>query len=192
MVSFNEVMNTEGDSLLGGDDFDHRIVDYVVAQIKEKYDVDVTGDQEAMAELKEAAVEAKKALTSSDSTTIRINKLGDQGLRVNENLTYARFKELTKDLVARAIKKTQEAIENAGLTVDEIDFALMVGGSIRMRVIKEAAEELFGAGKVSYEENPDEVVALGAALQAGVFSGDVDDITLLDSDELVLRSWYKR
>ena len=175
-VEFNEVKATEGDSLLGGDDFDQAIIDYLVAEIKTSKGVDVTGDQEAMAELKEYAVEAKEALTSKDLTTIGIKKLGDESVTMRVDLTYARFKELTKDLVTRTIEKTEEALEKAGLTADDIDHFLMAGGSIRMRVIKEAVEEFFGADKVSYEENPDEVVALGAALQAGVFSGDVEGL----------------
>ena len=182
----SEVITTEGNPLLGGDDFDNKIVNYLVAKLKEQTGVDVSGDQEAMAELKTAATEAKEALSGSESTTIRIKKLGEQSLAVNETLTRARFTELISDLVAQTIAMTEKALNNKNLTVDDIGRVLMVGGSTRVASVSEAVEALFGAEKVSREDNPDEVVALGAAMQAGVLSGEVSGVTLLGSTTMDL------
>lgn len=181
-----EVRTTEGDPLLGGDDFDNKIVNYLVTKLEEQTGVDVSGDQEAMAELKTAATEAKEALSGSESTTIRIRKLGEQSLTVNETLTRARFKELISDLVAETIAWTEKALNNESLTVDDIDRVLMVGGSTRVAAVSEAVEALFGAGKISRADNPDEVVALGAAVEAGVLSGQISGITLLDQTSMDL------
>jgi len=182
----SEVITTEGNPLLGGDDFDNKIVNYLVTRLKEQTGVDVSGDQEAMAELKTAATEAKEALSGSESTTIRVKKLGEQSLTVNETLTRARFKELISDLVAQTIAMTEKALNNKGLTVDDIGRVLMVGGSTRVASVSEAVEALFGAEKVSREDNPDEIVALGAAMQAGVLSGEVSGVTLLGSTTMDL------
>ena len=185
-MEMGEVLTTEGDPLLGGDDFDNRIVQHLVDKLKADEGVDVSNDPEAMAELKAAAIEAKENLTGSESTTIRIKKLGEQSLPVNETLTRARFNELTGDLIEQTIAMTKKALENVNLTVDDIDQVLGVGGSIRIVAVREALADLFGAKKISLEDNPDEVVALGATVQAGVLAGDIKGITLLDTTSLDL------
>ena len=182
----SEVLTTEGNPLLGGDDFDNRIVSYLVEKLKADTGIDVSRDREAMAELKTAAVEAKEALTGSESTTIRLKKLGEQALTLNETFTRARFGELIADLVEQTIAMTKKALATENLTVDDIDRVLMVGGSTRVVAVNEAVEALFGVEKLSREDNPDEVVALGAAVQAGVLSGTIDGITLLDQTSMDL------
>lgn len=177
---FGEVRTTEGDSLLGGDDFDNLIVDFLVEDISQKHGVDVSSDQEAMAELREAAVDAKKDLTNSESTNIRIRKLGEQSLTVDTTLSRARFESMIEDPVARTITMTEKALANEDYTVDDIDFVVMVGGSTRVPRINEAVEALFGAEKIRREDNPDEVVALGAAIQAAIISGNVGGVTFID------------
>ena len=181
-----EVLTTEGNPLLGGDDFDNIIVQHLVDNLKADEGVDVSSDPEAMAELKTAAVEAKEALTGSESTTIRIRKLGEQSLTVNETLTRARFNELASDLIEQTIAMTKKALENVNLAADNIDQVMGVGGSIRIVAVRASLADLFGAEKVSLEDNPDEVVALGAALQAGVLIGEIEGITLLDTTSLDL------
>ena len=185
-MEMGEVLTTEGNPLLGGDDFDNRIVQHLVEKLKADEGVDVSNDPEAMAELKAAAIEAKENLTGSESTTIQIRKLGEQSIDVRETLTRARFNELTSDLIEQTIAMTKKALENENLTVDDIDQVLGVGGSIRIVAVREALADLFGAKKISLEDNPDEVVALGATVQAGVLAGDIKGITLLDTTSLDL------
>ncbi len=184
--SMSEVVTTEGNPLLGGDDFDNRIVNYLLERIKTKDGVDLSGDREALAELKTEAIDAKEALSGSESATIRLRKLGAQSLTVSETLTRARFEGLISDLVAQTIAMTEKALGNDNLTVDDIDRVLMVGGSTRVAAVSKAVEDLFGAEKVSRADNPDEVVALGAAVQAAVVGGNVSGVTLIDRTSLDL------
>ena len=183
-----EVLATNGDTRLGGDDFDDAIINYLVAEFKKENGIDLSTDKMAMQRLKEAAEKAKIEL--SGVTTIAINlpfitadATGPKHLDIT--LTRAKFNELTANLVERTIIPTKKALSDAGLSASEIDKVVMVGGSSRIPAVNEAVQKLIG--KDPHKGiNPDECVALGAAIQAGVLGGDVKDIVLLDVTPLSL------
>ncbi len=184
-----EVKATNGDNNLGGDDWDDKIINHLVSQFKNANNVDLSKDKMAMQRLKEAAEKAKIELSQSMQTTINLPYItaSDAGpLHLDENLTRAQFEQLTADLVDRARKPFEQVIKDAGISVDKIDHIVMVGGSTRMPMIVELVKKLTGGREPNKGVNPDEVVAVGAALQAGVLKGEVKDVLLLDVTPLTL------
>lgn len=183
-----EVRATSGDNHLGGDDFDQAIIDYLVAEFKKEQGVDLSKDRAAVQRLKDAAEKAKKELSGVLTTTISlpfITMVDGVPQHLEMNLTRAKFEELTAHLVERTMGPTRQALSDAGLTPDDIDKVVLVGGSTRIPAVQEAIKKLLG--KEPYKGiNPDEVVALGAAIQAGVLTGDVKDVVLLDVTPLSL------
>ncbi|MGY9071788.1 MAG: molecular chaperone DnaK [Acidimicrobiales bacterium] len=183
-----EVKSTAGDTKLGGDDWDQRVIDWLVDSFKGDHGVDLGQDAMAAQRLKEAAEQAKKDLSSKQTTQINLPFITatDAGPKhLDYELSRSKFQELTADLVARTKSPFEQAIKDAGLTKSEIDHIIMVGGSTRMPAVQELVEEL--AGKEPHRGvNPDEVVAVGAAVQAGVLKGDVKDVLLLDVTPLSL------
>ena len=183
-----EVLATNGDTRLGGDDFDQRIMDYLVAEFKKEQGIDLSADKMAMQRLKEAAEKAKIELSGLTTSNINLpfitaDATGPKHLDIT--LTRAKFNELTADLVERTLVPTRNALRDAGLSAGEVDKVLMVGGSSRIPAVNEAVAKLIG--KDPHKGiNPDECVAIGAAIQAGVLAGDVKDIVLLDVTPLSL------
>ena len=183
-----EVLATNGDTRLGGDDFDNKIIDYLVSEFKKESGIDLSGDRQAMQRLKEAAEKAKIELSGVMTSNINLpfitaDATGPKHLDIT--LTRAKFDELTADLVQRTIIPTKKALSDAGLTTNDIDKVLMVGGSSRIPAVNDAVSKLIG--KEPHKGiNPDECVAIGAAIQAGVLGGDVKDIVLLDVTPLSL------
>ncbi len=184
-----EVKATDGDTHLGGDDFDHRIIDWLVAEFKaENGGADLSKDPMAMQRLKEAAEKAKIELSSSTSTEINlpyIMPVNGVPAHLVKSLTRAKFEQLTDDLIQRTIAPCRTALQNAGYTTSDIDEIILVGGSTRIPAIQQAVEKFFGKAP-SKGVNPDEVVAVGAAIQGGVLTGDVKDVLLLDVTPLSL------
>ena len=183
-----EVLSTDGDTHLGGDDFDQVIIDFLVSEFKNDTGIDVTKDPMALQRLKESAERAKVELSSSPQTEINLPYLtadatGPKHLVVK--ITKSKFDQLTEDLVKRTIKPCESALKNAGLKPSDIDEIILVGGSTRIPSIQEAVKKFFGK-EPSKGVNPDEVVALGAAIQGGVLGGDVTDVLLLDVTPLSL------
>ena len=184
-----QVRATAGDNRLGGDDWDMRVVDYLATRFKETTGVDVSSDKIAKQRLKEAAEQAKKELSSSSSTQIQLPYLSltDSGpANLDETLTRAKFEELTKDLLERTRKPFNDVIKEAGVKLADIAHVVLVGGSTRMPAVTTLVTELTGGREPNKGVNPDEVVAIGAALQAGVLRGDVKDVLLLDVTPLSL------
>ncbi|WP_030780170.1 molecular chaperone DnaK [Streptomyces lavenduligriseus] len=183
-----EVKATNGDTLLGGDDWDQRIVDHLVQQFKNHYGVDLAKDKMAVQRLREAAERAKIELSSSSETTINlpyITASAEGPLHLDEKLTRAQFEQLTSDLLERCKGPFHNAVKDAGIKVSDIDHVILVGGSTRMPAVTGLVREL--TGKDPHKGvNPDEVVAVGAALQAGVLKGEVKDVLLLDVTPLSL------
>lgn len=183
-----EVISTSGDNKLGGDDFDQKVIDWLVSEIKSNYNFDATADQTAMQRLKEAAEKAKKDLSSLTSVHISLPFLGmnDNGpISVELDLTRAKFDDMTKDLVSRTLDPVRQALKDADLEKSEIDEVILVGGSTRIPAVQESIKNEIG--KESHKGvNPDEVVAMGAAVQGGVLTGDVNDVVLLDVTPLSL------
>ena len=183
-----EVLSTNGDTHLGGDDFDNVLIDYVVAEFKKDSGVDVTNDAMVMQRLKEAAEKAKIELSSTQSTDINLPFLTADATgpkHLNLTLSRAKFEQLVEDLVSKSLKPVSAALKDAGVSTSEIDEIILVGGSTRIPLVRRAVEDLFGK-KCNSSVNPDEVVALGAAVQGGVFTGEVNDILLLDVTPLSL------
>jgi molecular chaperone DnaK len=183
-----EVLSTDGDTHLGGDDFDQVLIDYLVSEFKNDTGIDVTKDPIAIQRLKESAEKAKIELSSSPSTEVNLPYLtadatGPKHLVLK--ITKSKFDQLTEDLVKRTIKPCESALKNAGLNPSDIDEIILVGGSTRIPAIQEAVKKFFGKDP-SKGVNPDEVVALGAAIQGGVIGGDVTDVLLLDVTPLSL------
>ena len=183
-----EVKATAGNNKLGGDDFDNRIIDYLVSEFKKENGIDLSKDKLAVQRLKEGAEKAKKDLSSTVSTTISlpfITQGSDGPLHLEMNLTRAKFESLIKDLVDSTLKPVRDAIKEAKLTKNDIDKVILVGGSTRIPCVQELVKKELGK-EPSKEVNPDEVVAMGAAIQGGVLTGEVDDLVLLDVTPLSL------
>ena len=183
-----QVRATNGDNRLGGDDWDARIVDWLVKQVKDKNGVDLSKDKIAMQRLKDAAEQAKKELSSATSTNINLQYLSmsESGpIHLDEKLTRSNFQEMTADLLERTKVPFHNVIKDAGVKVSDIDHVVLVGGSTRMPAVTEVVRELTGK-EPNKGVNPDEVVAIGAALQAGVIQGDRNDVLLIDVTPLSL------
>ncbi|RVW01721.1 molecular chaperone DnaK [Rhodococcus spongiicola] len=185
-----EVRATSGDNHLGGDDWDQRVVDWLVEKFKAQNGIDLTKDKMALQRLREAAEKAKIELSSSQSTSINLPYItvdADKNpLFLDEQLTRSEFQKITSDLLDRARAPFQQVIKDAGITVKEIDHVVLVGGSTRMPAVADLVRELTGGREPNKGVNPDEVVAVGAALQAGVLKGEVKDVLLLDVTPLSL------
>ncbi|WP_028270896.1 molecular chaperone DnaK [Arthrobacter sp. UNC362MFTsu5.1] len=183
-----QVRATAGDNHLGGDDWDQRVVDYLLNQLKVK-GIDLSKDKIALQRLREASEQAKKELSSSTSTNVSLQYLSvtpDGPVHLDEQLTRAKFQDLTKDLLDRTKKPFQDVIKEAGIKLSEIDHIVLVGGSTRMPAVYELVKELAGGKEPNKGVNPDEVVAVGAALQAGVLKGERKDVLLIDVTPLSL------
>jgi molecular chaperone DnaK len=184
-----EVKSTNGDTHLGGDDFDQRVIDWLLAEFKKDQGIDLRADQQAMQRLKEAAEKAKIELSTTLQTEINLpyitaDQTGPKHLVVQ--LTRAKLEDLVHDLIERTRGPVQQALKDAGLKPSEIDEVILVGGQIRMPAVAEAVKAMFGGKEPHKGVNPDEVVAVGAAIQAGVLGGDVKDVLLLDVTPLSL------
>ena len=183
-----EVKSTSGNNHLGGDDFDERVMDYIVSEFKKESGVDLTKDKMAMQRVKDAAEKAKKDLSGMTTTEISLPFIsqGEDGpIHLNMSLTRAKFEDLISDLVESTTEPVRKALKDAGLTAKDIDKVLLVGGSTRVPCVQELVKKELGK-EPSKEVNPDEVVAMGAAIQGGVLTGDVNDIVLLDVTPLSL------
>ena len=183
-----QVRATSGDNRLGGDDWDQRVVDWLLEQVKSKTGADLSKDKIALQRLQEAAEQAKKELSSASSTNISLQYLSvtpEGPIHLDEKLTRAKFEDLTSDLLARTKKPFQDVIKEAGIKVSDISEVVLVGGSTRMPAVAELVKELTGR-EPNKGVNPDEVVAMGAALQAGVLKGDRKDVLLIDVTPLSL------
>jgi molecular chaperone DnaK len=183
-----EVKSTNGDTHLGGDDFDQRVIDWLVTEFKKDQGIDLSKDPMALQRLKEAAEKAKMELSSTQQTDINLPFItADQSgpKHLNYNLTRAKFEQLVDDLVQRTMPPMQQALKDAGLDPKSIDEIILVGGSTRIPKIQEVVKAFFGK-EPNRSVNPDEVVAIGAAIQGGVLGGDVKDVLLLDVTPLSL------
>ncbi len=183
-----EVLSTNGDTHLGGDDFDQRIIDYIADKFKEKENFDLREDRTALQRLREAAEKAKVELSTSEETDINVPYITatDKGPKhLKEKLTRSELEKITADLIEQTVKPSEKALKDAGLKKEDINQVLLVGGMTRMPAIVKKVEEIFGK-EPNKGVNPDEIVAIGAAIQAGVLAGDVKDITLLDVTPLSL------
>ncbi|MCC9306783.1 molecular chaperone DnaK [Kitasatospora sp. RB6PN24] len=184
-----EVKATNGDTHLGGDDWDQRIVDHLVTQFKNSYGVDLSKDKMAVQRLREAAERAKIELSAATETQLNlpyITASAEGPLHLDEKLTRAQFQQLTADLLERCKNPFHQAVKDARIDVSDIDHVVLVGGSTRMPAVTELVKELTGGKEPNKGVNPDEVVAIGAALQAGVLKGEVKDVLLLDVTPLSL------
>jgi molecular chaperone DnaK len=184
-----QVRSTAGDNRLGGDDWDQRVVQHLIKKFKETTGVDVSKDKIALQRLKEAAEQAKKELSSSTSTSIQLPYLSltENGpANLDETLTRAQFENLTSDLLDRTKKPFNDVISEAGIKVSDIAHVVLVGGSTRMPAVSELVKQLTGGKEPNKGVNPDEVVAVGAALQAGVLKGERKDVLLIDVTPLSL------
>ena len=185
-----QVQATNGDNHLGGDDWDQKIIDWLVSEVKNKYGVDLSKDKIALQRLKEAAEQAKKELSSSTSTSISMQYLAmtpdGTPVHLDETLTRAHFEEMTSDLLGRCRTPFNNVLHDAGISVSDIDHVVLVGGSTRMPAVKELVKELTGGKEANQSVNPDEVVAVGAAVQSGVIKGDRKDVLLIDVTPLSL------
>ena len=184
-----EVRATSGDNRLGGDDWDNRIVEWLVGQVKNSTGVDLAKDKIAVQRLREAAEQAKKELSSAASTNISLQYLSmsENGpIHLDEKLTRAQFQQMTADLLERTKAPFHAVIRDAGIKVADIDHVVLVGGSTRMPAVADVVRELTGGKEPNKGVNPDEVVAVGAALQAGVIKGDRKDVLLIDVTPLSL------
>ena len=184
-----QVAATAGDNRLGGDDWDQRIVDWLLEQVKSKTGAALSKDTIALQRLQETAEQAKKELSSASSTNISLQYLSvtsEGPVHLDETLTRAKFESLTSDLLARVEKPFRDVISEAGIKVSDIDHVVLVGGSTRMPAVVEKVKELSGGKEPSKSVNPDEVVAIGAAIQAGVLKGDRKDVLLIDVTPLSL------
>ncbi len=183
-----EVKSTSGDTHLGGDDFDQRVIKFLAEEFKKDEGIDLRKDPMAMQRLKDAAEKAKIELSSSQKTNVNLPFITatDAGPKhLNIDITRAKFEQLVDDLVKKTIKPCEKALKDAGLKKGEVDQVILVGGSTRIPKIQEVVKEFFGKDP-SKGVNPDEVVAVGAAIQGGVLTGDVDDVVLLDVTPLTL------
>ena len=184
-----QVRATNGDNHLGGDDWDQRIVEHLIKEVKNANGVDLSKDKIALQRLREAAEQAKKELSSTTSTTISMQYLSmsENGpIHLDTKLTRAQFEQMTSDLLERTKAPFHAVIRDAGISVSDIDHVVMVGGSTRMPAVSEVVKELTGGQEPNKGVNPDEVVAVGAALQAGVIKGERKDVLLIDVTPLSL------
>ncbi|QAY69715.1 molecular chaperone DnaK [Xylanimonas protaetiae] len=184
-----QVRATSGDNRLGGDDWDQRVVEHLIKQVKNSAGVDLSKDKIALQRLREAAEQAKKELSSATSTNISMQYLSmsENGpIHLDEKLTRAQFQQMTQDLLDRTKAPFHNVIRDAGISVADIDHVVLVGGSTRMPAVAEVVRELTGGQEPNKGVNPDEVVAVGAALQAGVIRGDRKDVLLIDVTPLSL------
>jgi len=184
-----EVKSTSGDTHLGGDDWDARVMDHLVTQFRNNHGVDLSKDKMATQRLREAAEKAKIELTSSSETTVNlpyITASSEGPLHLEVKITRSEFQRMTADLLERCKGPFQQAIKDAGISVDKIDHVVLVGGSTRMPAVVDLVRELTGGKEPNKGVNPDEVVAVGASLQAGVLKGEVKDVLLLDVTPLSL------
>jgi molecular chaperone DnaK len=183
-----EVLSTNGDTFLGGEDFDQRVMDYIIDEFKKESGVDLKGDQLALQRLKESAEKAKIELSSSQSTTVNLPYVTADASgpkHLNVTITRAKFEGLVEDLIKRSIEPCKVAIKDAGIDVSEISDVILVGGQTRMPKVQEEVEKLFGRAPRK-DVNPDEAVAVGAAIQGAVLAGDKTDVLLLDVTPLSL------
>ncbi len=183
-----EVKSTNGDTHLGGDDFDQRLINFLADEFQKQEGIDLRKDPMALQRLKEAAEKAKIELSSSMQTDVNlpfITATQDGPKHLNINITRARFEQLVDDLIERTVKPCVNALKDAGVTASQIDEVILVGGSIRIPKVQEKVKEIFGK-EPHKGVNPDEVVAIGAAIQGGVLAGDVKDVLLLDVTPLSL------
>lgn len=183
-----EVLATNGDTFLGGEDFDNKLIEYVVEEFKKESGVDIKGDSLAMQRIKEAAEKAKIELSSTQQTDINLPYItADQTgpKHLNIKITRSKFESIVEELVARTVGPCEMALKDAGLSVDKIDDVILVGGQTRMPLVQQKVAELFGK-EARKDVNPDEAVAIGASVQAGVLSGDVKDVLLIDVTPLTL------
>ena len=183
-----EVQSTAGDNHLGGDDFDQRVVEYIVGEFKKKEGIDLTKDKMAMQRIRDAAENAKKELSSTQKTNINLPYIttDSSGPKfLDMDLTRSKFEQLVGDLVDRTIGPVKQALKDAGLTADDIDHVLLVGGSTRVPLVQERIKSLLGK-EPDKGINPDECVAVGASIQGGVLTGEAKDIVLLDVTPLTL------
>lgn len=183
-----EVLATRGNNHLGGDDFDDRLIDHIAEQFKRENGVDLKADRMALQRLKEAAEKAKKELSTTKSSNINlpfITATSSGPLHLNMDITRAKFDELTSDLVDKTIEPVKQALQDAGITASEVEKVLLVGGSTRVPAVQDAVKKLIGKDPQK-DINPDESVAIGAAIQGGVLSGEVKDLLLLDVTPLSL------
>ena len=185
-----EVKATSGDNHLGGDDWDQKVVDWLVGQVKSAHGIDLSKDKIAMQRVREAAERAKIELSSSTQTSISLPYIAQDAeknpVHVDETLSRAQFEQMTADLLARTKAPFQNVVRDAGISVDQIDHVVLVGGSTRMPAVVDLVKELTGGKEPNKGVNPDEVVAVGASLQAGVLKGEVKDVLLLDVTPLSL------
>ena len=183
-----EVLSTNGDTHLGGDDFDQKIIDFLADQFKAKEGIDLRNDRTSLQRLREFAEKAKVELSTSEETEINIPYItadANGPKHLKEKLTRSELEKLTSDLIERTVEPCKKALKDAGLSIKDVDEILLVGGMTRMPAVIKKVEELFGK-EANKGVNPDEVVAVGAAIQGGVLGGDVKDITLLDVTPLSL------
>lgn len=182
-----EVIATSGDTHLGGEDFDYQIVRHFVKLFKKRSGIDVTGNDKAMAKLKREAEKAKRVLSSQMSTRVEIDSFAD-GVDFSETLTRAKFEELNLDLFKKTLNPVEKVLKDSGISKEDIDDIVLVGGSTRIPKVQQLLQKFFNGKKASKSINPDEAVAYGAAVQAGILSGEdgVEDIVLLDVIALTL------
>ncbi|KAG7876931.1 hypothetical protein KL905_005220 [Ogataea polymorpha] len=182
-----EVLATAGDTHLGGEDFDYRVVRHFIKVFKKKHGIDISDNSKALAKLKREVEKAKRTLSSQMSTRIEIDSFVD-GIDFSESLSRAKFEELNMDLFKKTLKPVQQVLDDAKMKPDEIDDVVFVGGSTRIPKVQELIENFFNGKKISKGINPDEAVAFGAAVQGGVLSGEegVEDIVLIDVNPLTL------
>ena len=183
-----EVLSTNGDTALGGDDFDQKIIDWLVAEFKNEHGIDLSEDKLALQRLKDAAESAKKTLSSATEAQIDlpfITATNEGPMHIQTTLSRAQFNQLTADLVKRAEEPVRNALKDAGLSMNDIDKVILNGGSTRIPAVQESVKALTGK-EPDHSINPDEAVALGAAVQGGVITGDVKDVVLLDVTPLSL------
>ena len=184
-----EVKSTNGDTSLGGDDFDQAIIDWVVSEFKAEHGVDLSQDKQALQRIKDAAEKAKIELSSTTETEINqpfITQSKDgQPLHLTLKLSRAKLEEMVDDLVKRTIKPCEAALKDAGINKQDIAQVILVGGMTRMPKVQQAVKDFFGK-EPNKTVNPDEAVALGAAIQGGIIAGDVKDVLLLDVTPLTL------
>jgi molecular chaperone DnaK len=185
-----EVKATSGDNHLGGDDWDQKVVDWLIAQVKSVHGLDLSKDKIAMQRVREAAERAKIELSSSTQTSISLPYIAQDAeknpVHVDESLSRAQFEQMTTDLLGRTKAPFENVIRDAGISIDQIDHVVLVGGSTRMPAVVDLVKELTGGKEPNKGVNPDEVVAVGASLQAGVLKGEVKDVLLLDVTPLSL------